>query len=177
VRADGSLRASIGRRAVEVTLLGVETAGEDGFALGVLRQLVEGQRVQLLREAVDVDSGGRLLRYVIAGGVFVNYELVRRGAGLPALYPPGQACAETMLAAERLARAEGLGYWSLIGGGLVGGLVTTTPGALPCDCSVEYQCLDFTLRSDAQACYDACGDYRNVTLDEDNDGLACEDMP
>jgi hypothetical protein len=177
VLAEGALRVSSGRQDLRVRLLGADLAGDANDSLAVLRGLVDGKRVRLLRDAEDVDSAGMLLRYVVADGVFVNYEWVRRGAALPALFPPGQRCSDTMLEAERQAREEGLGYWAhsplaappVIAGGL--------PGGPLCDCNQEYQCTAFSSRSDAQSCYDACGDYRNVSLDEDNDGLACEQLP
>jgi hypothetical protein len=171
------LRVDLGTQVVEVKLLGADYAGSGGQALGLLRELAEGKKVRLLQDSTDTDAAGRLLRYVVAEGVFVNYELVRRGAALPALYPPGQVCTDTLLAAEQVARSEGAGYWSLRANPDPALQAAATPTGLPCDCSKVYQCTDFTSRSDAQACYNACGDYRNITLDADKNGLACEELP
>ncbi len=41
--------------------------------------LVEGQTVTLVRDVSETDRYGRLLRYVYAGPVFVNAELVAQG--------------------------------------------------------------------------------------------------
>jgi hypothetical protein len=177
VLPDAVLRVEIGKQVVAVKLLGADPAGSGGQVLGLLRGLAEGKEVRLLRDTEDSDSAGRLLRYVLADGEFLNYILVRQGAALPALFPPGQACTETMLAAEVLARSEGLGYWSQETGQAAAAPTGIVPGGPGCDCAQVYQCTDFTSRTAAQACYNACGDYRNVTLDEDNDGLACEQLP
>jgi hypothetical protein len=177
VLPDGVLRVEMGKQVVEVKLLGADPAGSSGQAAGLLRELAEGKEVRLLRDTEDSDSAGRLLRYVVAEGNFLNYILVRQGAALPALFPPGQACSETMLAAEQLARSEGLGYWSQQAGQGASVQAAATATALPCDCSKAYQCTDFSTHNAAQTCYDACGDYRNVTLDADNNGLACEQLP
>jgi endonuclease YncB( thermonuclease family) len=179
VLADATLRVNLGGRTAEVRLMGADPAGPPDQTAALLRELTAGKTVRLLRDAEDSDSAGRLLRYVLAGDDFLNYILVRRGAALPALYPPGQLCGETMLAAEALARAEKLGYWSQAAAGSTAQAAeqVLTPGLPPCDCTRTYACTDFNTRNAAQACYDACGDYRNVTLDDDNDGLACENMP
>lgn len=180
VLADGSLRVFYGRREALVRLLGVEPAGDLTAAAAALHELTAGRRLLLVREDADTDSAGRWLRYVLADETFVNYELVRLGAALPELFPPGLACEETFLAAERQARAEGRGYWA----GLASMPSAQLPGpnaatlqAPPCDCTRAYECADFTTRKTAQACFDACGDYRNVSLDTDGNGLACEQLP
>ena len=58
---------------------------------------------------------GRLLRYVWLrdgdGWVFVNLDLVRRGYAQVATYPPDVRWTGTFLAAQRVARAAGLGLW------------------------------------------------------------------
>ncbi len=59
---------------------------------------------------------------------------------------------------------------------------TNTPGPPPpCDCSGDlYNCSDFATHAEAQACYNHCqslgrGDIHR--LDNDNDGIACENLP
>jgi endonuclease YncB( thermonuclease family) len=177
VLPDAALRVELDQQTVDVRLLGADPAGSGGQALGLLRELVEGKPVKLLRDLEEVDTAGNPLRYIVVDGLFLNYELVRRGAALPALYPPGQRCSETMLAGEKLARAEGLGYWSLRPEAGVSVLSAATPTGLACDCTRVYQCTDFTSHAAAQACYNACGDYRNADLDDDHNGLACEQLP
>jgi hypothetical protein len=53
--------------------------------------------------------------------------------------------------------------------------VTVNPNAA-CDCSIRYECSDFQTHTAAQTCFNACNDY-NSRLDEDHDGLACENLP
>ncbi len=156
-----------------VRYLGVDPTGDGQAAAALNRSLVEGQTVTLVADGVDSDDQGDLLRYVLAGERFVNFELVRQGAALAGLYPPPSACVDTLLAAEGLARAEQLGYWQ---GSAAAPLVTlpASPGA-SCDCRVKYACSDFASQGDAQACYNACGDYRNAGLDPDHNGLACDE--
>jgi endonuclease YncB( thermonuclease family) len=74
-------------------------------------QLLINQTLLLVRDTRD-DDGSRLLRYVIAGDKFVNYELVRQGWALAAEYPPDTACAVMFQEAQQSAQSEGLGIWS-----------------------------------------------------------------
>lgn len=76
------------------------------------RQLVENQTVNLYLDTSDTDRYDRLLRYVISGETFVNYELVRRGLARAHDYPPDTACSATFEEAESLAREQGLGIWA-----------------------------------------------------------------
>ena len=52
------------------------------------RRLVEGQRVGLLKDQSETDRFGRLLRYVLAGDILVNAELVREGLAEAKRYDP-----------------------------------------------------------------------------------------
>ncbi len=74
--------------------------------------LVEGKTVLLVKDVSETDVYDRLLRYVIADGVFVNYELVRNGHARAANYPPDSSCVLTFATAERHAREEGQGMWA-----------------------------------------------------------------
>lgn len=77
------------------------------------RLLVEGQPVRLERDLTDIDTYGRLLRYVyLEDGTFVNLELVRQGYASVVTYPPDVAHAAEFQAAQREAREAGRGLWS-----------------------------------------------------------------
>lgn len=76
------------------------------------RQLVEDETLTLYPDTSDTDSYDRLLRYVVAGDIFINYELVRRGMARARDYPPDTACSATLEEAESLAREERLGIWA-----------------------------------------------------------------
>jgi endonuclease YncB( thermonuclease family) len=171
------LRVELNGKTSEVRLIGVDPAGPPDQDPAFLRELAAGKPVRLLPDGADRDEQGRLRRYVLSGQTFINYELVRGGYSLPALFPPGAACLEAFLTAERLARQEGLGYWALNPALPTLPAANGTASAPPCDCGVSYACTDFKTRSAAQACYNACGDYRNTSLDPDHNGQACEELP
>jgi micrococcal nuclease len=78
------------------------------------RLLPAGARVSLVRDPRldDRDRYGRLLRYVLAGSVNVNLELVRRGAATPWFYDGDRGrYAGALLAAAHQARAARKGLW------------------------------------------------------------------
>jgi micrococcal nuclease len=145
-------------------------------------QLVSGKNVTLIKDVSETDRYGRLLRYVIVDGLFINYELVAQGYANTASFPPDIACIPTFQAAEQKARASGLGLWNAPP--TLAPLPTVAPsvGNAPCNCSgMDLDCKDFSTHSQAQACYNNClaqgfGDV--FRLDgNDNDGLACESLP
>jgi len=60
----------------------------------------------------DVESQyERLLRYVLAGDTFVNYELVRQGYAMAGTWEPDVACDEVFREAENKAREEKSVIW------------------------------------------------------------------
>jgi micrococcal nuclease len=77
-------------------------------------ELLAGKTILLVKDVSEVDRYDRLLRYVLAGDVFVNYELVRLGLAEPGSYPPDTACDETFFEAAQTARQAGLGIWALL---------------------------------------------------------------
>lgn len=76
------------------------------------RALVEGLTVLLVKDRSEVDSEGRLLRYVLAGPVFVNRQLVESGYAIAVDSPPDISCNGIFREAESLARATGRGLWA-----------------------------------------------------------------
>ncbi len=99
----------IGIDAPESTIQ-IEYFGEEAAAHN--QALVDGREVTLIKDVSETDRYHRLLRYVMVGEVFVNYELVRGGYANALRYPPDVACADVFRAAERQAREEGLGLWA-----------------------------------------------------------------
>ncbi len=77
------------------------------------RDLTLGKSAVLVRDLTDQDNYGRLLRYVMVGQVFVNYDLVAGGYALANSAPPDTSCYSTFESAEMVARSGGLGLWSL----------------------------------------------------------------
>lgn len=145
-------------------------------------ELVYGKNVVMYRDVSEVDRYGRLLRYVYAGDVFVNYELVVLGFAEAKRYPPDTACAAYYSTAQQAAVAS-LGLWAAAAPQQVIASTLVSPvnaGSSACVCSSNsYNCKDFPNRAAAQACFESCraagaGDVHH--LDGDNNGQACEAM-
>lgn len=71
---------------------------ENSFEANAARQynasLVFGRDVILVPDQSDRDAAGYLIRYVLAGDQFVNWEILREGLGVPVEVPPDIACAQ-----------------------------------------------------------------------------------
>lgn len=76
-------------------------------------ELVFGNKVMMYRDVSEMDRFGRLLRYVMVQGVFVNQELVRTGFARATSYPPDTACDEAFIEVEKEARANLVGLWAV----------------------------------------------------------------
>jgi len=90
-----------------------EQVGSSGWS-GALRrnqELVDGKVVLLARDRSQSDVEGRLLRYVISEGVFVNRELLEGGFAVAESIPPDVSCATVFQQAEAQARIANLGLW------------------------------------------------------------------
>ncbi len=87
-----SIEVDINGSDYEVRYIGIDEGGNDA-ALEANRALVEGRQVLLIQDETDRDEYGRLLRFVIADGVFVNAELLRRGAVFLSPEEPDLSCA------------------------------------------------------------------------------------
>jgi len=75
------------------------------------RNLVEGKTVTLVKDLTDTDSSERLLRYVLVGDVFVNYELIRDGYARAYSYGSNTACRTAFSQAQSAARSAKDGMW------------------------------------------------------------------
>jgi hypothetical protein len=149
-------------------------------------QLVFGKNVTLIKDVSETDPYGRLLRYVIVDGLFINYELVAQGYANMASFPPDVACIPTFQEAEQEARTSSLGLWNAPPTLAVVIPTLSTEngdGSAACNCAgPDLDCkANFSTHAEAQACYDYCiaQGYGDVfRLDgSDNDGLACESLP
>lgn len=114
----GTIEVTIGEKRYKVRYIGIEppeaTTEEDYFANQATAKnsgLVEGKLVTLVKDVSEADKDDRLLRYVFAGEVFVNYELVKEGYALAYAYPPDVSCADTFLKAQQYARENNKGLW------------------------------------------------------------------
>ena len=156
------------------------------------------RKVRLEFDEERMDQYGRLLAYVYAGGSMFNEELVAKGYAQAYPYPPNTAHAPQFAAAQRKARAAGLGIWGLsmaqkceladrgngIGEGspgCAGGAgrqpgqgAAPSAGEPPAPAGGDYDCSDFATRVQAQRQLLPGDPYG---LDSDGDGHACEDLP
>lgn len=150
--------------------------------------LVLGKTVTLIMDASEVDRYERLLRYVVVDGVFVNETMVRLGMATAVSYPPDTACASTFREAQGVAEMGLLGMWaapllkptSRVGDSPFSTATAPPGGTSVCNCSIDYNCSDFSTHSEAQACFTSCGGsttYNWAGLDGDHDGQACESLP
>lgn len=158
-----------------------------GASVQLNKSLVSGQVVLLVKDVTDMDSFGRLLRYVFVGNAFINYELLRLGGGVALPVPPDIACQLVFTAAENEAKLGVIGVWAptplptktATRTPTVTPLWTATPTLVPaCDCEgPPLTCNSFRNQESAQACFNYCvatgfGDIFN--LDKNKNGKACE---
>jgi micrococcal nuclease len=66
----------------------------------------------MVKDVSDRDRFGRLLRYLYAGEVFVNEEMVRAGLAIAKRYEPDTSMAEILEAAQAGAEQAALGLFS-----------------------------------------------------------------
>ena len=77
------------------------------------RELVEGKVVELQSGKQDKDEYGRLLRYVYAGGVFVNAELVAQGYAKAYIFDPDDRYSQVLVQLEQYAKTRQRGLWAV----------------------------------------------------------------
>jgi micrococcal nuclease len=76
------------------------------------RALVEGKNILLIKDISESDEEGRLLRYVIADGIFVNQALAKSGYAQVTIIPPDTSCQFFLREASASALANQLGMWA-----------------------------------------------------------------
>lgn len=180
---DGStLEGQVEGRPLQFRYAGVRVPENEPLneqAASRMRALVEGQTVLLLGDAAGKDIIGSDVRYVFYNDRFLNLELVQLGLARADEEGPNQDCMNLFQQGEQQARADRIGVWQAtrVPTATFLPMVTLDPAQQPpCNCASRPECSQFTNRSDAQACFNACNDY-NSRLDEDHDGLACEELP
>jgi micrococcal nuclease len=92
------------------TYPGVERYGIEAWLAN--RELVEGKKVRLEKDVSEADRYGRLLRYVYAGDMMVNAELVRLGLAEARAYPPDTRYQDRFERLENQAKRDGRGMWA-----------------------------------------------------------------
>ncbi|MGQ9793005.1 MAG: thermonuclease family protein, partial [Anaerolineae bacterium] len=168
-----TIKVKIGGRVYRVRYIGIDTPelaewmGPEAKVKNA--ELVVGKIVGLEKDISETDRYGRLLRYVWAGEIMVNAELVRLGYAQVSTFPPDVKYQDWFLRLEREARNAGRGLWGM------------QPAAQPAaDCSPCYpdvcilppppdlDCGDIPHRRFAVV---GCDPHR---FDGDHDGIGCE---
>lgn len=134
-------------------------------------KLVSGKQIKMFKDVSEVDDFDRLLRYVVVGNTFVNYQLVRKGFANASTYPPDVACSDTFAAAQNSAAGANLGLW---------GLVAIPPAAADQNCDPAYPTVCIPPPPPDLDCKDIT--FRRFQVlppdphhfDRDGDGVGCE---
>ncbi len=74
-----------------------------------------GSTVELELDVEPRDRYGRLLAYVWAQGLLVNWALVRQGWAVVLTYPPNVQYVDSFTAAQQRAREDRVGLWGVDG--------------------------------------------------------------
>lgn len=155
-------------REERVRYIGVNTPerGEPCYAEATRANaaLVKEQTVTLIKDTSETDKNGRLLRYVFAGNVFVNAELVRQGYAEAKRYPPDVAFAEDFETLEDEARLANRACHAT---GIFGG---HTPAGEPVFCEGEAVCIKGNINQQGEQYYHfpGCGSYDKTQINESN---------
>jgi micrococcal nuclease len=122
VEGPGAGEARIGE-SYDVRLLGIDTpetvapnAPVECFgpeASAATHALLEGRTVRLVKDVEEVDSFGRLLRYVYLGGEMVDARLIVNGYARSYPYPPNTRHAALLGRLMHVARAADRGLWGV----------------------------------------------------------------
>ncbi len=76
------------------------------------KELVTGQKVQLVKDVSESDRYGRLLRYVyLPDGTFVNLKLVQEGFAYADTFPPDVKYSKLFVTAQKQAQMQKAGLW------------------------------------------------------------------
>ena len=141
------------------------------------QNLLGNQVLVLMKDVEDIDpTKTYMLRYVFAGDLFLNDEMVRNGLAKAEPIPPNTACEAQFQRSQQVAIDQHLRLWSDIQPS-----ATLLPSATIrslCDCQGPMLiCSDFTFQSEAQTCLEACsllGFDDIFNLDRDGNNIACD---
>lgn len=168
----------------KVRYIGIDSPEPSDGELGISasnanKDLVLGKEVVLIKDVSGVDNSDRLLRYVVVENTFVNEYLVRIGMASAVSNSPDVSCDNALQEAQSSAENNQYGMWS--SAYIDPGSRSITPTSVSlCNCSIDYDCGDFSTHSAAQACFESCGGSKTYdwsALDRDGDGYACESLP
>jgi micrococcal nuclease len=112
-----TIRVSIEDKVYSVRYIGIDTPETGGQFYSLESKLKNSEmvlqtEVLLFKDTSNTDQYGRLLRYVVADNLFVNYELVKNGYAKATPYPPDTSCSSTFTQAENSAKNSVIGIWN-----------------------------------------------------------------
>jgi micrococcal nuclease len=110
-----TIDVSINNQTFTIRYIGIDTP-EMGIVMAAEAKrtnsdLVMGKFVLLYKDHSETDKYGRLLRYVLIGNIFVNYELVHQGFAQAKSFPPDISCDDRFASAQNEAQLANLGLW------------------------------------------------------------------
>lgn len=118
-----------------VRYIGVETPlfGDPWYevAIAANTQWISGQQVMIEADDVDMDSEGRLLRYVWLDGSMINLNLVAVGLSTVDRFGQNQRYSDHFDDLEQAARSQNLGIWAPVEGERSARLHDLTAPSLP----------------------------------------------
>src|SRR3989338_201731 len=172
-----------------VRLIGIDSpetkASYYAEAKNKLTELTLNKKVRLEKDISETDRYGRILRYIFVGNMFVNLEMVKQGYATAYTYPPDVKYSAQFVNAEKEARNNKLGLWSLATSPPTPTTSISTPTATPSQsgtyslppcASSDCDCGHFTTHAYAQWFHDNYDPTDKHRLDRDADGLVCESL-
>jgi micrococcal nuclease len=176
-----TIDVQIGDQEFRVRYIGIDTPEQNeaffGEAFAYNRKLIENKTVTLVKDESETDNFGRLLRYVVLGDTFVNYELVKSGYAAASAYAPDVACSTDFEVAQGQAQVASLGRWIAPAGTFI---APVTGGETESSCDPSYPGVCIPPGPPDLDCKDI--PYKRFTVlppdphsfDRDGDGVGCE---
>jgi micrococcal nuclease len=112
-----TIEVNIDGKTVTVRYIGIEAPEipYDVFAPEAAtrnKNLVFGEQVTLIKDVTDMDTYGHLLRYVLVGDRFINYEMLLSGYADILSNPPNETCTNVLQLALEKAASKRIGMWA-----------------------------------------------------------------
>ncbi|MBI4085628.1 MAG: thermonuclease family protein [Candidatus Liptonbacteria bacterium] len=129
------------------------------------KELVEGQKVRLEKDVTERDKYNRLLRYVWAGDIFINLELVKQGFAQSYSYPPDIKYQNRFIEAQREAREAAKGLW---GACPAGSKTIVAPSPASTESNADNSCvIKGNIGASGEKIYHLpdCGSYTKTQID------------
>ena len=117
VLSGDTIIVDIDKNNIELLYIGMTApnpTGETGQASKIYNdERVDSKTITVIHDQDPINGFGQLEAYVIADGLFVNYEMVRRGFARAIASKTNPSCNETLHKAEEEAQSEQTGLWNV----------------------------------------------------------------